>query len=210
MHDLVIDAKSGLTGAGRGLKQNTLFSEAGEGLSPYSVGTHRHAPEIEQENEPRGGLSGDGEFHSASDSDGAGRVLHLLRQARWRNARRSAGGAGSGLRDEPFVHVAGKGVLPQIQTYAARLCSDRRGRRPHQGSRHHGFDARQSGERSAGQAIQNMNLMFGLPETAGWSKPRCFRRRRSPLRSACNLTERTRADAKNRRRGARHMAFRNS
>ena len=36
VHDLVIDAKSGLTGAGRGLKQNALFSEAGEGLSPYS------------------------------------------------------------------------------------------------------------------------------------------------------------------------------
>ena len=47
--DIVIDAKSGVTGAGRGLKQSTLFSEAGEGLSPYSVGTHRHAPEIEQE-----------------------------------------------------------------------------------------------------------------------------------------------------------------
>ena len=48
-HDLVIDAKSGVTGSGRGLKQNSLFSEAGEGLSPYSIGTHRHAPEIEQE-----------------------------------------------------------------------------------------------------------------------------------------------------------------
>src|SRR4029077_2677167 len=47
--DIVIDAKSGVTGAGRGLKQNTLFSEAGEGLSPYSVAKHRHAPEIEQE-----------------------------------------------------------------------------------------------------------------------------------------------------------------
>ena len=48
-HDLVIDAKSGMTGAGRGLKLNTLFSEAGEGLSPYSIGTHRHSSEIEQE-----------------------------------------------------------------------------------------------------------------------------------------------------------------
>ena len=45
-HDLVIDAKSGVTGSGRGLKQASLFAEAGEGLSPYSVGTHRHAPEI--------------------------------------------------------------------------------------------------------------------------------------------------------------------
>jgi N-acetyl-gamma-glutamyl-phosphate reductase len=48
-HDLVIDAKSGVTGAGRGLKQNTLFAEAGEGLSPYSVATHRHTAEIDQE-----------------------------------------------------------------------------------------------------------------------------------------------------------------
>jgi N-acetyl-gamma-glutamyl-phosphate reductase len=62
--DIVIDAKSGVTGAGRGLKQNTLFSEVGEGLSPYSVGTHRHAPEIEQE-----------------------RTLHVLRQARRRQRR---------------------------------------------------------------------------------------------------------------------------
>ena len=47
--DIVIDAKSGVSGAGRSLKQNLLFTEAGEGMSPYSVGKHRHAPEIEQE-----------------------------------------------------------------------------------------------------------------------------------------------------------------
>ncbi|MCF6200082.1 MAG: N-acetyl-gamma-glutamyl-phosphate reductase, partial [Hyphomicrobiaceae bacterium] len=47
--DLIIDAKSGVTGAGRALRQNTLFSEAGEGLAPYAIAGHRHAPEIEQE-----------------------------------------------------------------------------------------------------------------------------------------------------------------
>ena len=47
--DLIIDAKSGVSGAGRSLKQNILFCEAGEGLSPYGVASHRHAPEIEQE-----------------------------------------------------------------------------------------------------------------------------------------------------------------
>ena len=46
---LIIDAKSGVSGAGRGLRENTLFCEAGEGLSPYAVAAHRHAPEIEQE-----------------------------------------------------------------------------------------------------------------------------------------------------------------
>src|SRR5262249_43775862 len=46
---VIIDAKSGVSGAGRTLKQNILFSEAGEGLSPYGIGNHRHVPEIEQE-----------------------------------------------------------------------------------------------------------------------------------------------------------------
>jgi len=47
--DIIIDAKSGVSGAGRTLKQNILFSEAGEGVSPYGIGSHRHVPEIEQE-----------------------------------------------------------------------------------------------------------------------------------------------------------------
>lgn len=46
---VIIDAKSGVSGAGRGLKEGNLFSEAAEGLHAYGVGTHRHAPEIEQE-----------------------------------------------------------------------------------------------------------------------------------------------------------------
>ncbi len=46
---IVIDAKSGVSGAGRGLKEGNLFSETAEGLHPYAIGVHRHAPEIEQE-----------------------------------------------------------------------------------------------------------------------------------------------------------------
>ena len=46
---VIIDAKSGVSGAGRGLKEGNLFSEAAEGTRAYGVGTHRHAPEIEQE-----------------------------------------------------------------------------------------------------------------------------------------------------------------
>ena len=69
VNDIVIDAKSGVTGAGRGLKQNTLFSEAGEGLSPYSVGTHRHSPEIEQEIGAAAGSTRHRQLHAASDPD---------------------------------------------------------------------------------------------------------------------------------------------
>jgi N-acetyl-gamma-glutamyl-phosphate reductase len=45
---IIIDAKSGVSGAGRSPKLNTLFSEANESLTAYSVGSHRHTPEIEQ------------------------------------------------------------------------------------------------------------------------------------------------------------------
>lgn len=45
---IIIDAKSGVSGAGRAPKLNTLFSEANESLTAYSVGSHRHTPEIEQ------------------------------------------------------------------------------------------------------------------------------------------------------------------
>ena len=64
--DLIIDAKSGVSGAGRTLKQNILFAEAGEGLSPYGIGNHRHVPEIEQELGLRGGRARDRQLHPAS------------------------------------------------------------------------------------------------------------------------------------------------
>ena len=46
---IVIDAKSGVSGAGRSLKEGNLFCEVAEGMHAYGIGTHRHAPEIEQE-----------------------------------------------------------------------------------------------------------------------------------------------------------------
>lgn len=45
---LIVDAKSGVSGAGRGLKLNTLFCEASESFTPYSTGTHRHTAEVEE------------------------------------------------------------------------------------------------------------------------------------------------------------------
>ncbi len=46
--DIIIDAKSGVSGAGRGAKQNLLYTEIAEGINCYGVGSHRHMPEIEQ------------------------------------------------------------------------------------------------------------------------------------------------------------------
>jgi len=167
--DIIIDAKSGVTGAGRGLKQNILFSEAGEGLSPYSVAQHRHAPEIEQE---------------LGKAAGAHVVVnftpHLIPMSRGElctsYARLAAGTSADDLRalladaykDEPFVHVAEAGVTPKTQNVRGSnhvqigVFADRIPGRVIIVST---LDNLVKG--SAGQAIQNFNLMFGLGETEG-------------------------------------------
>jgi N-acetyl-gamma-glutamyl-phosphate reductase len=166
-NDIIIDAKSGVTGAGRGLKQNTLFSEAGEGLSPYSVGTHRHAPEIEQELGVAAGTAIAVNF-----------TPHLIPMARGELCTsyvKLRGGTPDDLRHaleqtyrgEPFVHVASKGTVPQTQNVRGSnyvqigVFPDRIKNRAIVISV---LDNLVKG--SAGQAIQNMNLMFGFPETA--------------------------------------------
>jgi N-acetyl-gamma-glutamyl-phosphate reductase len=164
--DVVIDAKSGVTGAGRGLKQNTLFSEAGEGLSPYSVANHRHSAEIDQELGLAAGKAVTVNFtpHLIPMSRGefctayvklAGASADDLRQA-----------LADAYKNEPFVHVTRKGVLPQTQNVRGSnyvqvgVVEDRiKGRAIVLST----LDNLVKG--SAGQAIQNMNLMFGYPET---------------------------------------------
>ncbi|MBL8569901.1 MAG: N-acetyl-gamma-glutamyl-phosphate reductase [Phreatobacter sp.] len=166
--DIIVDAKSGVTGAGRGLKQNTLFSEAGEGLSPYSIGKHRHAPEIEQEIGVAVGGTVTINF-----------TPHLIPMARGELCTsyvRLNGATADDLRqaladaykDEPFVHVAPKGVVPQTQNVRGSnyvqigVFEDRI---PGRAIVISTLDNLVKG--SAGQAIQNMNLVLGYPETTG-------------------------------------------
>jgi N-acetyl-gamma-glutamyl-phosphate reductase len=174
--DLIIDAKSGVSGAGRSIKQNILFCEAGEGLSPYDIAGHRHAPEIEQE-----------------ISRAAGRQVivnftpHLTPMSRGElctTYARLAGGATAAdcarildrqYKDEPFVHLAPKGVIPATQfvrgsnnvmlaAYADRV--------PGRVILVSTLDNLVKG--SAGQAIQNFNLMFGFAETTGLEQVAMF------------------------------------
>jgi N-acetyl-gamma-glutamyl-phosphate reductase len=174
--DIVIDAKSGVSGAGRGLKQNLLFTEAGEGLSPYSVGKHRHAPEIEQE------------ISKASGQDVIVNFTpHLIPMSRGELCTsyvRLAGGATAddlraelidAYRDEPFVHVAPAGVLPQTQNVrGSNYCqigvvADRI---PGRAIVISVIDNLVKG--SAGQAVQNFNLMFDIEETTGLMQQALF------------------------------------
>ena len=167
-HDLVIDAKSGVTGSGRGLKQNTLFSEAGEGLSPYSIAGHRHAPEIEQEIGTAAGAPVTVNFtpHLIPMARGELCTCHVRLDGASADDLRAA--LEDAYRGEPFVHVAKKGVLPQTQNVRGSnyvqigVFADRIEGRAIVIST---LDNLVKG--SAGQAIQNMNLMFGWPETTG-------------------------------------------
>jgi N-acetyl-gamma-glutamyl-phosphate reductase len=167
--DIIVDAKSGVSGAGRALKQNILFAEAGEGLSPYGIGNHRHVPEIEQEL----GMA-------ASATVTVNFTPHLVPMSRGELCTcyvRLAGKASSSdLRkalteayaDSPFVRVVEDGVIPATQhVRGSNFChigvfADRIQGRAIVVS---AIDNLVKG--SAGQALQNFNLMYGFDETTG-------------------------------------------
>lgn len=171
--EIVVDAKSGVSGAGRTPQQKTLFCEVDEGLSAYLAGRHRHLPEMEQELSKAAGGRVPLTFvpHLVPLSRGLLETIYLTLDA------------GAGLKEveesyrraygsETFVKAAPPGVLPGIRDVAGtNLCRI-------------GFTDDPGGGRvvlvsvidnlvkgAAGQAVQNLNLMFGLSEGAGLDAP---------------------------------------
>jgi N-acetyl-gamma-glutamyl-phosphate reductase len=167
--DVIIDAKSGVSGAGRTLKQNILFSEAGEGLSPYGIGNHRHVPEIEQELSLAGDASITINFtpHLAPMSRGELCTCYV-RLAGKKTASDLRKALMEAYGSEPFVHVVEEGVIPATQhVRGSNFChigvfADRL---PGRAIVVSAIDNLVKG--SAGQALQNFNLMFGFEETNG-------------------------------------------
>ncbi len=174
--EIIIDAKSGVSGAGRDAKQGSLYSEVTEGIHAYGIASHRHAPEIEQ------GLS-----------NAAGRKItvnftpHLMPMSRGILStiyvKLANGGGATALRealarryrDEPFV-----AVLPDGEAPATRHV---------RGANHcliGVFDDRMKGRAivlsaidnlvkgASGQAVQNMNVMAGFAETAALEQQPLF------------------------------------
>ena len=167
--DVVIDAKSGVSGAGRAAKEATLFCEAGEGMSPYSIAKHRHAPEIEQEISVAAGKDIIVNF-----------TPHLIPMSRGEfctsYVRLANGYKASDLRaalhacyaEAPFVRVVEEGVIPGTQHVRGSnyvLIGVFEDRIPGRAIVVSTLDNLVKG--SAGQALQNFNLMFGLEETTG-------------------------------------------
>jgi N-acetyl-gamma-glutamyl-phosphate reductase len=169
---IVIDAASGVTGAGRGAKETSLFAEVGEGFSAYGVGGHRHMGELEQE------LS-----RAAGQAVVASFTPHLLPISRGMMATIYVDGDAEALHgilserysDEPFVEVLPHGRVPATQhARGSNLCMiglvpDRAAGRTIIVSV---VDNLTKG--ASGQALQCANLMLGLDETAGLTAPPVF------------------------------------
>ena len=164
---LIADAKSGVSGAGRGASVATLLCEASESFKPYAVDGHRHLPEIRQ---TLGAIAG----HAV----GLTFVPHLLPMIRGIEASLYAVLKNRDVdlhalytehyRDEPFVDVLPAGTMPETRTVRGVNMCRLSVFRPQGGDTvvvSAVIDNLVKG--AAGQAVQNMNIMFGLPETAG-------------------------------------------
>jgi len=173
---ITVNALSGVSGAGRSLKEGNLFPEIAEAVAPYAVGNHRHMPEIEQQLGLAAGRAVTISFTPHLVPMNRGELVTCVVEL-------AAGATPATLRDmldsrygcEPFVHL-----LPEGQAPATRMV---------RGSNHvvvNVFADRVPGRAiviaaidnlvkgSSGQAIQNFNLMFGLPETIGLEQAPLF------------------------------------
>lgn len=164
---IIVDAKSGVTGAGRGAAVQNLFSEMTENFRPYRVGRHQHTPEVERLLGTPGRLIlttqllpvNRGIYASCyiplSDGDAAARAVEVYQET---------------YANEPFVHVLPPGEWPELKhVRGTNLCHlglyvdrDRKVLQVFSA-----IDNLQKG--AAGQAVQNFNVMCGVPEDAGLS-----------------------------------------
>ena len=166
---LIIDAKSGTSGAGRGAKIDNLYCEVNENIKAYGVGSHRHTPEIEEQ------LS-----YAAGEPVALNFTPHLVPMNRgilitaYANAKEGVTAEQirkayeDAYREEKFIRVLEPGICPQTKWVEGSnyvdvnaVFDERTGRVIMMGA----MDNLVKG--AAGQAVQNMNLMFGFPESEG-------------------------------------------
>ena len=173
--EIVIDAKSGMTGAGRAAKEEMLFSEVAEGFHAYGVGHHRHMAELDQEFALAAGREVVVSFtpHLVPMNRGIFSTIYV------RGLKRSAEDLHAVLQEtyaqEPFVHLLPFGQMPQSRHVRGSnmtfigVAKDRVDGRAIIVST---LDNLTKG--ASGQAVQNMNLMLGFPETMGLEQVALF------------------------------------
>lgn len=169
---IIADCKSGVSGAGRGAKVGSLFCETAESMKAYSVGTHRHHPEITQ------GLSA-----AAGQTVGMTFVPHLTPMIRGIHATLYVRLNGNSLKrndvefqqlfearykGEPCVDVMPWQTCPETRSVRGANMCRLAVHRPNGGDLLVVLSVIDNLVKGAsGQAVQNMNIMFGLEESAG-------------------------------------------
>ena len=167
--DIVIDAKSGVTGAGRAARESSLFAEVSEGVAAYGVAHHRHMPEIEQGLSRAAGRPVTISFtpHLMPMNRGilSSIYVRMIGGAKIDDLRRVLEETYAG---EAFVRVLPHGQYPATHhVRGSNLCliglgADRLSGRAILVS---ALDNLVKG--ASGQAVQDMNVMLGLPEVTG-------------------------------------------
>jgi N-acetyl-gamma-glutamyl-phosphate reductase len=174
--EIVIDAKSGMTGAGRSAKESMLFSEVSEGFNAYGVGHHRHMAELDQEFSKAAGREVVASFtpHLVPMNRGILSTIYV-RGRRGTSAEDLHAILAKTYAGEPFVHVLPFGETPQTRHVRGSnmtfigVAKDRLAGRAIVVA---ALDNLVKG--ASGQAVQNMNLMLGLPETTGLDQVALF------------------------------------
>jgi len=174
--NIIIDAKSGVSGAGRKESTALLYSETAEGAHAYGIGVHRHGPEIDQILSNQNGAPIQVSFtpHLIPMNRGMIATIYVelnsgvtVEDVRTVFAARYA--------DEAFVHVEAPGNLPHTRhVRASNQCriavfADRK---PGRAVIVSVIDNLTKG--SSGQAVQNLNIMMGWDETLGLNMPPVF------------------------------------
>src|SRR5712692_4366621 len=167
--EIVIDAKSGVTGAGRALKEEMLFSEVAEGVHAYAVGGHRHTAELDQELSKAAGRKVLATFtpHLMPINRGLLATIYV-RGRRGRTAEDLHDILARSYAKEPFVQVLPFGETPQTRHVRGSnltgigVAGDRIAGRAIIVA---ALDNLTKG--ASGQAVQAMNLMLGFPEILG-------------------------------------------
>lgn len=176
MNSIIIDAKSGTSGAGRGAKVANLYCEVNESIKAYGVAGHRHTPEIEEQLSYASGQETLINFtpHLVPMNRGILITAYAdlttdMDEVKLRRFYEEA------YKDEQFVRVLPAGVCPETRWVEGSNYVDvnikkdeRTGRVIMMGA----MDNLVKG--AAGQAVQNMNLLFGLPENTGLLMPPVF------------------------------------
>ena len=163
---IIIDSKSGVTGAGRGLTQGSHFPEANEAFSAYKIAQHRHTPEIEQTLTKLAGEQVRVTFVPHLLPVNRGILSTIYAQAAPGTALEPLRAAYRDFyRAEPFVRVVDKADIKYVKYSNYCDISVQFDERTGTVILISAIDNMVKG--AAGQAIQNMNLIFGLEETCG-------------------------------------------